>query len=537
MPKNALSFHDDFCENVEIYKTDGELLQKGELRFNPNTVASIRPQYRWDKSHIKTWGILHCKYNNSFYTLYNSEVREHLYPKLIVQGKHTNRTFKEITLLFKGASEWLDNTSGFKVQDDGTLKPSDYTPFDVTVNDENRTLRISSKYNIEVQKTEGTTYSFDEYITIRVRAKKGSFNPSEVIEKASEISQVLTILTGYPLSIDYMWLKGSTKYSSSAYLSNSSSTEYPFQYERNCLFHSGYLLHQNKWEGIFKGVYEDHQDRFKKVWPRFVGLYSFVGFWEHEILGYVSLVDRYCDQFVKEDNTISKTKYNKMRFKQKYDYVKSKTDSEIIKIIDITESDFKELKGLRDAIAHGDIPDTKMGSDITYEMTLKSKLKLLLMYWACLDLNLTKNDFINALYQTMHPVKYGASINSTQLNKSSGNVNFIQLSKDSLKKIRKNRLMSIVLSYNSSTKKYKYEEDYTNLLNDYWWLSNKQRQYNSMTDYVASIADKTKFKDSLYIGNVQIFNANDHELIGNVVILNAPNNLKGAWQKRVIVHG
>src|SRR5690606_7004217 len=116
---------------------------------------------------------------------------------------------------------------------------------------------------------------------------------------------------------------------------------------------------------------------------------------------------------------------------------------------------------LRNKIAHGRIPKTKFGENITHEHTLKRKLTILLFYWAFRDLGVSDKDFISFLGNWMHPMIREAELDRAEIDLVVGGYSYFDLNKKDFKQAKKNYLLGTVLEYKRGRKNYIYRRDLT----------------------------------------------------------------------------
>jgi hypothetical protein len=121
--------------------------------------------------------------------------------------------------------------------------------------------------------------------------------------------------------------------------------------------------------------------------------------------------------FVHQDST----------FAEKYVHSMGQTDSDLVKVIDITDDDFKLIKKVRDRIAHGDHPGLQEGEFTRIDAVVR-KIALLLTYWTLHDLGLSKAEFLGAMNATHNRLYLGASVDRKSLARATGTAAFFNVS-------------------------------------------------------------------------------------------------------------
>ncbi|WP_320534409.1 HEPN domain-containing protein [Robbsia andropogonis] len=185
------------------------------------------------------------------------------------------------------------------------------------------------------------------------------------------------------------------------------------------------------------------------------------GFWEYNALGYVSLLDSYVshnppkkavrpprpdkmrelhdvldrfapplDQKVLTDvldavrNTFSYAQ--EAKFPEKYTAAIASTDADIVKIINLSDENFRLVKKMRDKVAHADALELDVG-ELQQIHIVVSKIELLLTYWAYLDFGLSKDDFLKGIRSPFTRLRRHAQINEMHLARVTGSAEFFSV--------------------------------------------------------------------------------------------------------------
>ena len=103
------------------------------------------------------------------------------------------------------------------------------------------------------------------------------------------------------------------------------------------------------------------------------------------------------------------------------------TDDDVVKIINISDENFKLIKKVRDNVAHGN----EIGldhSELQQISVVISRIELLLTYWAFIDFGLSKMDFLKGLNNPFNRLRNLTQINAKHLARVTGTAEFFQVS-------------------------------------------------------------------------------------------------------------
>ena len=128
------------------------------------------------------------------------------------------------------------------------------------------------------------------------------------------------------------------------------------------------------------------------------------------------------------DSVFLTTEYT---LQEKTDFVISRTDPDIVKIINLSPDAFVKLRNIRDEIAHGDT--ITIHPDEHHLLSTRiEKLTLLLTYFAFIEFGLKKDDFLACLRSTWNRMARGANLNEAHLEKIMETAEFITLTSENL---------------------------------------------------------------------------------------------------------
>ena len=295
------------------------------------------------------------------------------------------------------------------------------------------------------------------------------FRVEDIRSKVLELSNLLSILIAYPLSVvsvragsaDGSW--HDIFFSTFKHVDRDKSSDFAVR----CFIQHIHIA--DRWEVILNRYFNSS---FRPVlWTRLAGMQRYEGFWEYRALGYVTLLDKYVDEritgpkkvarpvgseaidkLVETMNTASPPLSSHqqevilsaikqvffhsrdLEFGEKYQKAISESDPDLIKIINISDADFDLIKRVRNKIAHGKALDLSE-AELECIGTVVSKIVLLMTYWAFLDFGLTNDDFLRCLQNTFNSLKFAAEPDRVHLDRVTKPNLFLQVSKAEFEKI------------------------------------------------------------------------------------------------------
>ncbi|WP_157378812.1 HEPN domain-containing protein [Burkholderia ubonensis] len=228
-------------------------------------------------------------------------------------------------------------------------------------------------------------------------------------------------------------------------------------------------LFDENWQTIAQSFF--NSDLRDPSWIRLSSMKRYRDFWEYKVAAYVFILDSYVDfktkLLPKKINKSATYKIDTLKarlptlhsiltqqqsdelvalateifgakdhtFREKYQHVLSQVDENVIKIINLTDDNFTDLKRFRDDVAHGN-PLNIDGALSSRMPQLTDKLSLLLTYFAFLDFGLNSQDFIECLSRTWNRIVMNSGINQLHLDRVNGSAEFIAVSAETLELFR-----------------------------------------------------------------------------------------------------
>ncbi|MBY4639054.1 hypothetical protein K6L44_03355 [Gluconacetobacter entanii] len=385
-----------------------------------------------------------------------------LYADYVIEGDLKEAAVDSISVRYSDVSEWflrwrkVDGSVGKTLN--WTRIPKD---INVSVETDDEHFDLRSAYCSSHSQL-GEDLVLHEHVEFIFSARASKFSLTDVKAKTHELSCLLSILLAYPATIISVVVSQGSGRSYRIYFP---TFERPERAKDDSSFWVRCFIQQpaldGRWQSIFNHYY---QSNYRKVcWVRLSGMQRYDGFWEYKALGYVSLLDSYLnirfdraspsesippsskkitkfrqyltkelptmlsderDKIVEIANkTFASTKFN---FESKYRLAIQETDTDITKIINLSEDEFSLIKKVRNSVAHGDDHGLEQ-EQFPVVIRAESKIALLLTYWAFLDFGLTTQEFITCLEKTHSKLKLAAMIDTVHMDRVTGSAEFFSI--------------------------------------------------------------------------------------------------------------
>jgi hypothetical protein len=319
-------------------------------------------------------------------------------------------------------------------------------------------ITISTETWLEHMQT-GMTDSRTTLITPIIIESKRDLSTKELIRATSDVQILLSILIGHKIPIDYCYDLSNQDPSSIYFYENFNIACTQIKADQY-LIQARQITSQDMWKTIFsnalcKKIKKSQIDEFKDVFRKLPHLPSASNFWELEFLATAALVDAYSKKYSdlgKEKLTsdqlqnlkdalnltinefdfmnnpdkktegvvstikgaINRIENTNMIFSKRFEFTTQNRLKDIYEEIPITETDFKHIKNLRDAFAHGNPFRTEIKGENTAEKNLQKKLTTYLYAWALSDLGFSNEACLKTLKRSRNPYIHRISTRASQ---------------------------------------------------------------------------------------------------------------------------
>jgi hypothetical protein len=399
-----------------------------------------------------------------------------LFVDYVIEGDIDSSEFENIIVRYHDLSEWflhlqkIDGEVGESLTWDRVPKSVDVT---IKTDTEHFALRSEIKGS---RRRQGEDVILHEHVEFVFVAKDRPFNLSDLKTRSHELSSFFSILMLHPVTIAEIRVSNGADDGFRVHFPTTPRPERDFQdlgFSRKSFVQQPWL--DGMWQSMLDLYY---RSQFRTVvWNRVAGMFRYEGFWEYELLGYVSLLDSYLNIRFKgasvleapagkkvarfrralEDEfsiltpaqrerivQIATTSFSsdKDTFSTRYRQAVQVIDSGIKKIINISDEDFKFILKIRNRVAHGDDHGI-VGSDFSRVIRVQSKISLLLLYFVFSDLGVDSKKFANWLGWTRNELRLRAAPDEIHLSRVNGTAEFFAVTEAKLASLRAVKALQI----------------------------------------------------------------------------------------------
>jgi hypothetical protein len=382
-----------------------------------------------------------------------------------------------IRIRYSDVSEWF--MFGQRIQGEvGKNVAWDNTPSQISVHVKSGSQEFKvSTHTATASKKTGENYLVNQGIVFSFESIASKFSVQDIRDRSHEMSNLFSILMAHPIAAISAWVTENGKHWVPAYFHESKRAKRGLNeagFHHRCL--APRVMLDGRWQTLIESYY---QSDYRKIsWMWLAGMQRYDGFWEYRALGYVSILDKFVSQFSEKQikptsppadgmrklrnalknlphlltddqrkeviESVEKSFSGKrsLNFQEEYTYAIDNSDKDVIRVINISDDDFKHIKKVRDKIAHGDAV-TAITNDLTRESGIIDKITLLLTYWAFRDFGLTRDDFLRCLTQNHHHLTFNQSLDKVHLDRVTARAVFYTVSKtefERISKVKKNKM-------------------------------------------------------------------------------------------------
>lgn len=496
---DEIDFSKQHEHDVEIYHDIYGRLGNGVLSFGGGIFIHVKyggfdnftqpadeTTLKLKTKNCDSFTLFNCKYGHGV-----------IYSDLLVAGS-IDRGVTCIGIRYSDISEWF--LQGQRVNGcvgESIVWTNPVQPLAVSVKTDEENFSLTSETVGSIKK-QGENRTIHEHVNFIFKRNSGTFTFADLKRKPLELSNLLSILIAYPLSIVSMWVTCDDGHPMPAYFPAFKKIERDFDedtFVRNALIPRSTL--DSCWQTVFDQYYSS---KYRKVyWTRLAAMQRHEGFWEYRVLGYVSLLDGYVTELAKIhkpkigkkneklvalmqalealQNPLSQEQHDELtpalksifpppsglNFSEKYNYAIDTTNSDIVKVINLSADDFKSIKYVRDQIAHGNAVDL-VKSPYEKIHSIIEKLALLLTYWALIDFGISPSEFTSSLVKTNNILKSNNALNLVHLERITNSALFISVSEETYNKLTNTNPVIINACFTQNTKgEIEYSEQYASV--------------------------------------------------------------------------
>lgn len=448
---------------------------EGTLTFGYGCLASValdgfRLTVELDDDQLAS-GLLAIAADGRKLSLLNCTRSGHtIYPEFVVMGDVEGSEFDSFEVRYSEVSEWffqqthIDSQLGEEIKWHATP-----APLVANVAMPSRNFRIESFYVATLEQS-GEDRTLHQHFEFRFTATKNPFSPAEIKDLARRFGNLLSILLAHQcpiVSVDVTPKGGS--YGRMYYgIHKSPPNGLQPQDDRDKVSWRKFLALKSDvddcWEDVVNAFF---RSKYREViWSRLAGMQNYEGFWEYRVLGYVTLLDGYVTQRFGKGRRPKIPPMKKLlqlkaeladvqphldstqlaavldaasrifsmpdtSFASKFQALVDSLDRDVIKIINLTQGDFKRVKELRDDVAHG--KELRFaGPDLTPIFEITNRIILLLTHLFFLDVGLERDLFLRCLSRPHTELRMISKLDEVHLDRILSPEKFILVSSQEL---------------------------------------------------------------------------------------------------------
>lgn len=441
--------------------------------------------------------------------------------------------FKSIEIRYSDVSEWYLGRQWIEGDiADSVRLGNPVKHFTATIKTEQENFTLTSRSERSVSRT-GEDHIFHEHVLFCLDSHDANFSIVNIQTKAMDLLRLLSILMAHPVSIASIEAVCDKGNSCTVFFPTYSPVER--KASRNSRFLYECFIQQqdihDRWESIVNGYFNSNYREIS--WTRLAGMQRYEGFWEYRALGYVSLLDKYVTQRHEETNPpsgcLSKEVKNKLKeaiclhspqlekelggallndlvnafeiksFAKKYQHAIDESNQDMMKIINISEEDFRQIKKVRDKIAHGDAIDL---SEVSFERTqiIVNKIILLMTYWAFMDFGLENKDFLRCLDTTYHDLLHRAKPDTVHIARMLRPDVFFALSNIDFEKLSNNKRLRINACFvQRNSGEIEFSEEYAGKYQAWQRAPDRTNGQIDHSDIFGVTNERIKYLKSMYV--------------------------------------
>lgn len=531
-----MTFLEEKTHRVELSSDEFGSLGEGKLTFGGGLLISVQLSMMNPLPGGETEypvGIVHAKSEKGqAFTLYECKAYgQTIYADYLIVGHVDDPQFQRIDVRYTEVSEWflqgrqIEGKVGEKLTWSGL-------PDQISANfeDGGRSFHLITEYGGQVVHN-GKDHVLHEHIEFALRPATGILTLLDAKQKAMELACLISILIAQPTSI----LEVAVQTPAGRYFGLYFPTFKPVardasvdDFVRDCFVQKHWL--DGKWETILRQYFVSPHRKIR--WTRLAGMQRYEGFWEYNALGYVSLLDSYVshsppkkavkpprpegmrrlqdalsgfapplDQEVLIevlDAVRATFSYpQEAKFPEKYAAAIASTDADIVKIINLSNENFRLIKKVRDKVAHGQALELEDGESQQIHVVV-SRIELLLTYWAYLDFGVSKEDFLKGLRIPFTRLRRLARIDEKHLARVTDSAEFFSLEANSFGELSSRNLSSVYACFTEAPDREIVFSDHFSQMHKDWTLGRHKGTFTA--DQIFGVApDVVRHVGHMYI--------------------------------------
>lgn len=492
---------------VKVSHPDVEGSADGSLTYGYGCLAHLRidwrgPELRLTPEQLAT-GLLAVAENGHRLSLFNCEQNgQSLYPEFVTEGELRDADVVRFEVRYTDVSEWFFQQMAMHEVPGKNVEWREMPPTLVAeVSQPSHHFKVESFY-VGTIAHQGEDRNLHQHFEFRFTATRHRFTLADVKQQAHQFSNLLSILLAHPCSIVSVDVYADDKYGAHLYYPVS-RTRRPAEDTSGDIerisFRSFFTLKSDldpHWGGVVKKFFASEYRGV--IWSRLAGMQHHDGFWEHRVLGYVTLLDGYVSQRIAMGKPMLPPKQKRAfaqrlgskrlalttqqqetlmeavtaifsqhdTFASKFEKLIEELDADVYKIIKLSADDFRLIKLLRNQVVHG-LELSFKERNLTPVLVIVNRIELLLTHLFFLEVDLGKDVFLRGLERPLNRLRRESEIDEVHLARVLKPGNFLKMTPYALLKLRKRPKLLFICCVTRSRKgtivySRKFSEDVQN---------------------------------------------------------------------------
>lgn len=462
---------------VKLSHPDVGDIADGSLTYGRGMFARLEidwrgPDLRLTPDQLAT-GLLAVAENGQRLSLFNCEqAGRSLFPQFVTEGELKGQNVVRFEVRYTDVSEWFFQQMIVRGEPGENVEWQEMPlPLIAEVSQPGHHFKIESFF-VSTIAQQGEDRNLHQHFEFKFTATQDQFSLADVEQQARQFSNLLSILLAHPCSIVSIDVYEDDRRGAHLF--------YPFSRTRRPVddesdeperisFRSFFTLKSDldsHWNDVVNRFFASEYRGV--IWSRLAGMQHHEGFWEHRVLGYVTLLDGYVSQRFKKGNPVlppkqeravlqrlgskklglTKDQHDKLRvaitqifsqhdsFASKFDKLIDELDADVYKIIQLSDDDFELIKEMRNQVAHGAELSFKE-RNLTRVWVIVNRIVLLLTHLFFLEVNLGKQVFLQGLERPFNKLRRQSEIDEVHLARVVKPDNFLKMTPYALRKLRK----------------------------------------------------------------------------------------------------
>lgn len=474
---DALDFSQKYEYKVDVLLRDGDPLSGAKLTFGAGSLVQLtfNGRYRERFTAAEMSRLLVRTDDGAFFTLCNCSVRTNsVFANFIVAGDLAGG-FNQIAIRYTEISEWFFVDDCIEADSGDSPPLSDLTPLlHATVRTDAEEFQVTGERAWSFERDSEDRGVMREHVVIRLGLMEMVTEFQTVRDKVTDLACLFGILFSRPVNVVGVWVTKDGGPAMGLYFPFYKATDREGSHgvREQCLMPCSAL--DGLWQEVLQRFFVSSLRGL--IWRRLAGMQRYSDFWEYRVLGYVSLLDQLTTQLSGGKNeTVRAAKPERVdafkrglaalstpltddqhrqvmdvaekafavkrerTFQERFTLALDSTAPDLVRILNFSADDFREIRKLRDAVAHADEILPPRG-DLTPILIIINKIQLLLTWWFCDEMGVDLEKFARGIDRTFSELRSFSGIDRSHLARVAKTAEFIRVSEPCMQAVDQSRI-------------------------------------------------------------------------------------------------